>query len=132
MAFISDLVLIPAKADQQKKPKTDSGSEEPIDNKPQRQRRHTKTPHGTSVARATQLQYYPGQWVDVLTKAKALNRLHLVTNNAFPLVDQGHKVTADVVTVAMDEHEREGGEVEAGQSPFLMMAIDSLICSRIL
>lgn len=79
------------------------------------QKRHSKTPYGAAAAKPTQLQYYPGQWTDVLNDAKMRFRLFISTENAFPTPGVGREAAENALADAMNAHKADGGTVEPGK-----------------
>lgn len=86
---------------------SDSESSEPLAVK-RRAARHSRTPYSTSKSKPkpTQLEFYPGQWSDVLEKAKRRFHLFLATNIPFPNCDNHLSKAQDFVSEAINDHQK--------------------------
>lgn len=94
---------------------SDSEGSEPLTVK-RRAARHSQTPYSTSKSRPkpTRLGFYPGQWSDVLEKEKRKFRLFLATDVPFPIRDDHLSRAKDFVSEAINEHQKQGGQLENG------------------
>lgn len=79
-----------------------------------RAKRHSITPYQGRTSKPTQLNFYPGQWQDILEVAKRKYRLYLATKNAFPDREKDFGEARDCLTEAMQEHTDASGDVEIG------------------
>lgn len=102
----------------------DSESSEPLAIK-RRAARHSRTPYSASKSRPkpTRLGFYPGQWSDVLEKAKRKFRLFLATDIPFPNREDHFSKAEDFVSEAINDHQKRGGQLENGM-PFLQYFSD--------
>lgn len=83
---------------------------------PQRAGRYSKTPRSEIEAKPTQLNFYPGNWRDLLEFAKRIFRRWLACENGFPTRRLKLPPEAgECVAEALAEHRDKGGVVEPGK-----------------
>jgi hypothetical protein len=84
-------------------------AEESEDQTQQRAKRYSKTPYGSNRGDPTQLQFYKGQWVDILEQAKQRFRDYVSNHCGFPERGTHLRHATNCLTEAMAAHSADGG-----------------------